>query len=406
MAVSEQEETLSAHFRNPYPAYEAIRRERLTRDEQGIWYAARFEDVDFILNDRRFGKQPPPGTEGNPSTTRFQEQRDRRSILNSDPPDHTRLRGLVVKAFSAGRMAAMRPNIQKLVDGIIDRVEKDGHMELVGDYAFPIPATIISEMLGIPDADRARFAELSNDIISFSSGIRPGIDPLTLQQQTQLASQKFDDYLAELFAVKRKAATQGTPSDDLTSALIRAEDEEGKLSEEELTQNIRLLFMAGHETTVNLMSNALVALFTFPDQLNLLKAQPALMPRAVEEFLRFDSSVQQLPRVAQADVDIGSQTIRAGETVFCVLGGANRDPEVYPDPNRLDIERPFTRAKSFGGGIHFCLGAQLARIETEIALNTLLARLPGLRITNLEDLSYPMNPIFRGPQTLLAEWDV
>ena len=153
------------------------------------------------------------------------------------------------------------------------------------------------------------------------------------------------------------------------------------------------------------MSNALVALFTFPDQLNLLKAQPALMPKAVEEFLRFDSSVQQLPRVAQEDVDIGGQTIRAGETVFCVLGGANRDPEVYPAPDMLDIERPFTRAKSFGGGIHFCLGAQLARIETEIALNTLLARLPGLRITNLNDLRYPLNPIFRGPQMLLAEWD-
>ena len=139
--------------------------------------------------------------------------------------------------------------------------------------------------------------------------------------------------------------------------------------------------------------------------MRLLKENPALMPAAVEEFLRFDPSVQQLPRVAQEDLEIGGQTIRAGEMVFCVLGGANRDPDVYPEADRLNIERPFVRSMSFGGGIHFCLGAQLARIETEIALNTLFQRLPSLRITNLDDLRYPMNPIFRGPAQLLAEWD-
>ena len=227
------------------------------------------------------------------------------------------------------------------------------------------------------------------------------MDPATLQQKAQEASQEFDGYLGGLFAIKRRA-----PADDLTTALIRAEDEEGRLTEEELTQNIRLLFMAGHETTVNLMGNAVVALFRFPDQLQRLKAHPELMPKAVEEFLRFDSSVQQLPRVAQEDVEIGGQVIRAGEMVFCVLGSANRDPDVYSEPDLLDIERPFVRSKSFGGGIHFCLGAQLARIETEIALNTLFARLPALQIVNLDALTYPINPIFRGPEQLLAEWMV
>jgi hypothetical protein len=272
-------------------------------------------------------------------------------------------------------------------------------MDLVREFAFPIPATIISDMLGIPDEHRTRFAGLSNEIIAFGSGIRPDLDQETLQRKAQAASEEFDRYLAELFAIKRK-----TPAGDLTTALIRAEDDEGKLTEEELTQNIRLLFMAGHETTVNLIGNAVVALFIFPDQLARLKAQPELMPRAVEEFLRFDSSVQQLPRVAQEDVTIGSSTIRAGETVFCVLAGANRDPEVYAEPDILDIERPFVRSKSFGGGIHFCLGAQLARIETEIALCTLFSRLPSLRIANLDDLHYPINPIFRGPERLDAQW--
>lgn len=398
--MTQSADDLTAHFRNPYPSYDAIRRQRLFKDAQGTWYAGRFEDVDLILKDRRFGKQPPPGTEGNLPAGRLQN-RDRRTILNADPPDHTRLRGLVAKAFSAGRVDAMRPNVHRLVDSILDRVADRGHMDLVKEYAFPIPATIISDMLGIPDADRSRFARLSNDIIAFGSGIRPDMDPATLQQKAQEASQEFDGYLAELFAIKRR-----TPADDLTTALIRAEDEEGRLTEEELTQNIRLLFMAGHETTVNLMGNAVVALFRFPDQLQRLKAHPELMPKAVEEFLRFDSSVQQLPRVAQEDVEIGGQVIRAGEMVFCVLGSANRDPDIYPEPDLLDIERPFVRSKSFGGGIHFCLGAQLARIETEIALNTLLARLPTLQIANLDTLTYPINPIFRGPEKLLAEWAV
>jgi len=401
MTASNATDELAARFRNPYPTYETIRQQRMIKDGQGAWFAGRFEDVDFILKDRRFGKQPPPGTEGNLPAGRFSEQRDRRTILNVDPPDHTRLRGLVTKAFSARRMDAMRPNIQRLVDGIIDRVEPSGKMDLVSDYAFPIPATIISDMLGIPDGDRARFARLSNDIIAYTSGFRPDMDQETLLRKGQAASEEFDRYLAALFEIKR-----ATPADDLTTALIRAEDEEGKLSEEELTQNIRLLFMAGHETTVNLMSNAIVALYAFPDQLELLKTHPDRMLKAVEEFLRFDSSVQQLPRVAQEDVAIGDQTIRAGEMVFCVLGSANRDPDVYLDPDRLDVERPFTRSKSFGGGIHFCLGAQLARIETEIALNTLFRRLPSLRIENLDNLHYPMNPIFRGPDSLLARWDV
>ena len=301
----------------------------------------------------------------------------------------------------------MRPKIEALVNEILDRAlagrttaqHGRGGMEVMRDFAFPIPATIISDMLGIPVADRERFAALSNAIIAFGTGVAPGVDEMMQRAKAREATLAFDAYLDGLFEVKRRA-----PADDLTTALIRAEDEQGKLSEEELRQNIRLLFMAGHETTVNLIGNALVALFNHPAELAKLKADPSLMPQAVEEFLRFDSSVQQLPRVAQADVEVGGQAILAGEMVVCLLGSANRDPDVYDAPDRLDISRPFVRSKSFGGGIHFCLGAQLARIETEIALGTLFRRLPGLELTNLAELEYPLNPFFRGPVKLQARW--
>lgn len=404
--MDDQAALMRRHFQNPYPNYAMTRAQRLFKDARGIWYVARYEDVDAILKDKRFGKKALPGTEHRLPVLQRQEQADRLAILNIDPPDHTRIRGLLTKAFSAPRIEAMRPTIESLVNGIVDRAvaraptgQAGGEMEVMRDFAFPIPATIISDMLGIPEADRERFAALSNSIIAFSTGVPPGADEAAFRAKAGESVAAFDSYLNGLFDVKRRS-----PGDDLTTALIRAEDELGKLSEEELRQNIRLLFMAGHETTVNLIGNALVALFNHPVELAKVKADPGLLPQAVEEFLRFDSSVQQLPRVAQADVEIGDQTILAGEMVICLLGAANRDPDAYEEPDKLDVSRPFTRSKSFGGGIHFCLGAQLARIETEIALGTLLRRLPNLELTNLAELEYPLNPFFRGPVKLRARW--
>ena len=383
---------MRAFFRDPYPMLVAAREARVFKDELGFWRIARFEDVDAVLKDRRFGKKAPPGTEHRlPANQRNQFSR---SILNVDPPDHTRLRGLVVKAFSAPRMESMRPVIQALVDRLLDKHVQRGHMEIMRDLAHPIPATIISDMLGIPDADRERFALLSNDIIRYGNDVM-----LANTDKADAAVAKFNGYLQELFAAKRNS-----DDDDLTTALIRAEDEDGKLTEAELEENIQLLFIAGHETTVNLIGNAIIALMKHPDQLDLLKRSPELMPKAVEEFLRFDSSVQQLPRIAQADVEIGGQQILAGEMVVCMLGAANHDPDVYPDPDQLVVDRDFVRSKSFGGGIHFCLGAQLARTETEIALSTLFRRIPDLSIDNLDDVDYPLNPFFRGPVALEASW--
>jgi cytochrome P450 len=393
-------DAMKQRFQNPYPLYQMARAARVMRDPtDSFWLITRYDDVDAILKDKRFGKKALPGTEHRLPFADRTEQRDRLAILNIDPPDHTRIRGLLSRAFNAHRMEAMRPVVSALANSILEPIVPRGSMELMRDYAFPIPATIISDMLGIPARDRERFARMSNELIAFGTGVQVGMNVEATRAKAQTTAAAFDGYLAELFVQKR-----AKPADDLTTALIRAEDEQGKLSEAELTQNIRLLFMAGHETTVNLIGNALVALFNHPDELEKLKRDPALMPGAVEEFLRYDSSVQQLPRVAQENVEIAGQQILAGEMVLCLLGSANRDPDVYENPDQLDVTRPFVRSKSFGGGIHFCLGAQLARLETEIALNTLFARIPALDIANLADVEYPMNPFFRGPAKLLARW--
>lgn len=391
------EQDLQSFFKDPYGAYALARQARLVKRD-GVWYAARYEDIDFILKDRRFGKQPPPGTEHR-MPPRPSDEAEPHNILVTDPPDHTRLRGLVSKAFNAKRVASMRPAVQALVDRLLDALEPRGAMDVARDYAYPIPATVIADMLGIPDADREHFGFLSNEIIRWGTGIDPAVDVETRREKATAARQEFDAYLRELAALKRNA-----PGDDLTTDLVRAEDEQGTLTDEELTQNVRLLFIAGHETTVNLISNALVALHRHPAQLARLKAEPALFPKAVEEFLRFDSSVQQLPRVVQERVEVAGQQLEPGEMVISLLGAANRDPDVYEDAESLNIERPFVRSKSFGGGIHFCLGAQLARLETEVALATLLRRLPNLKLVELENLEYPLNPFFRGPTRLLAEW--
>ena len=397
-SIAKNPELLKQYLKDPYPLHEMVRRQRLIQDSQGIWYVGRYQDVDAILKDRRFGKQPLPGTEHRMPASAADDN-DRRSMLVIDPPDHGRIRGRFAKAFNARRIEAMRPHIQALVDGLLDHIEPRGRMEVMREYAHLIPSTIISEMLGIPAADRARFARMSNDLIETGTGIDPGTSGAEKRRRNEQVTAQFDAFLTELFEEKRQA-----PGDDLTSGLLLRNEEEENLSHLELTHNVRLLFMAGHETTVNLIGNALIALARHPAQLEKLRQRPELMPRAVEEFLRFDSSVQQLPRVAQADVEIDGHHILAGQMVVLLLGSANRDGEVYENAQALDIERPFRRSKSFGGGAHFCLGAQLARIETEIALGRLLDRIPHFEIDDLDSLDYPFNLFFRGPKALHVSW--
>ena len=320
------------------------------------------------------------------------------TMLQQDPPDHTRLRGLVVKAFTARRVEDMRPRIQQIVDETLDRIIPQGKMELIEDFAFRLPVTIICDMLGIPEEHREVFYTGSRN----SGRI---LEPVPLSpeeiKQGNATNAMTEMYFQQLFELRRK-----NPGDDLTTQLVQAEEDGSKLSNEELTANIVLLFGAGHETTVNLIGNGLLALHRNPDQLALLKANPALITNAIEEFLRYDSSVQMTGRVALEDIDdLGGKKIPKGETVLCLLGSANHDPAVYPDrPDSLDITRPNVRPLSFGGGIHFCLGAQLARIEAEVAIATLLRRLPDLKLDDAENPEWRPTFVLRGLKQLPASW--
>jgi cytochrome P450 len=319
-------------------------------------------------------------------------------MLHQDPPNHTRLRGLVIKAFTARRVEDVRPRIQHIVDETIDAIVGQGHMDLIEDFAFRLPITIICDMLGIPEGDREVFYKNSRN------GGRQ-LDPVPMSPaeiaEANTRNTMAQMYFQQLFDLRRKS-----PGDDLTTQLVQAEEDGSKLSNEELTANIILLFGAGHETTVNLIGNGLLALFRNPDQLALLKANPGLITNAIEEFLRYDSSVQMVARVTLEDIDeLGGKKIPKGETVLCLLGSANRDPAVYPDrPDRLDVVRPNVRPLYFGGGIHYCVGAQLARIEAEIAISTLLRRLPNLRLDDAENPEWQPTFVLRGLKRLPASW--
>ena len=268
-------------------------------------------------------------------------------------------------------------------------------MELVDDFAFPLPITVIAELLGIPVEDRERFREWSNTFVL------PPLTPET-QEIARRHTDEFVEYLDDLFAQRR-----AEPTDDLVSALVQAEDGGDTLSENELYSMVVLLIVAGHETTVSLIANAVLTLLSHPEQLAALRADPSLMASAVEELLRFDSPVERtITRWVAADSELGGQTLRRGELVIAVVGSANRDGAQFTDPDTLDLARADNRHVGFGRGPHYCLGAPLARLETEIALETLLRRLPNLRLTIAEeDLYWRPIPIFRSLAELPVAWD-
>src|SRR5258705_7838589 len=309
---------LSPDFiRDPYPHYERMRTtDPVHLTPLGVYVCSRHAEASLVVRDKRFGKDYVERT-----IRRYGPQIIDEPVLRSmshwmlqqDPPDHTRLRGLVVKAFTARRVVDMRPRIQQIVDQTLDAIEGQGHMDLIEDFAFRLPVTIICDMLGIPEDHREAFYKSSRD------GGRL-LDPVPLTpaeiEQGNAGNLMAQMYFQQLFELRRKS-----PGDDLTTQLVQAEEDGSKLSNEELTANIILLFGAGHETTVNLIGNGLLALHRNPDQLALLKANPALIPNAVEEFLRYDSSVQLTGRVALEDIeDLGGKRIPKGESVLCLLG--------------------------------------------------------------------------------------
>ncbi len=394
---------LSPEFiRNPYPYYERLRAtDPVHLTQHGMYLASRHADISLVLRDKRFGKDYAERISRRYGPRIMDEPVFRNfalTMLQQDPPDHTRLRGLVAKAFTARRVEDMRPRIQEIVDENLDRIIPQGRMDLIEDFAYRLPVTVICDMLGIPAEHREMFHSGSRN----SGRILEPV-PMTPEEikQSNAGQAMVKMYFDQLFDLRRK-----NPGDDLTTQLLQAEEDGNKLSHEELYANIILLFGAGHETTVNLIGNGLLALFRNPDQLALLKANPSLITNAIEEFLRYDSSVQMSGRVTLEDIeDLGGKKIPKGESVLCLLGSANHDAAVYPDrPEQLDITRANVKPLSFGGGIHFCLGAQLARIEAEIAISTLLRRLPDLRLDDAENPEWRPTFVLRGLKGLPASW--
>jgi hypothetical protein len=378
-----------AFWRDPYPTLALLRAEapvcRVDLADGPVWLVTRYDDVRAALADPRLSKNwrhlLPPGARADAPVERIP------MMLLLDPPDHTRLRRLVTRSFTARRMAALRPRVAEIAAELLDAVPVDAPFDLVERYAFPLPVQVICELLGVPAADRDRFGAWSRVLIDQSS---PAAE--------QDATAQLHAYLAELIARKRVE-----PDDALLGALTRVADDDGDtLSEPELVAMAMLLMIAGHETTTNLLGNAVFGLLAHPDQLALLRARPELMPRAVEEFLRFDGPVWNATyRFTTEDVELGGVTIPAASAVQLTLGSANRDEARFPDAARLRIDRDAGGHVAFGHGIHFCLGAPLARIEGEVALSALLRRFPRLELAVAPaELVYRRSTLVRGLRAL------
>jgi len=389
---------------NPYPFYARLRDEspvcRMTLPtKETAWLITRYADVVMVLKDERFVKDT--GNALTPEQVAGQRWFRkvfvslRRNMLSLDPPDHNRLRALVQKAFTPRMVEQMRSRIEALTDGLLDAVQCQSRMDLIRDYALPLPTTIIAEMLGVPAKDRHRFHRWSNAIMSAASStwglVKAVPNALALMR-----------YIRKIIQVRR-----ADPGDDLVSALTQAEEAGDRLSEAELSSMILLLLVAGHETTVNLIGNGTLALLEHPDQLQKLRDDPALVKPAVEELLRYASPVEMATeRYAREDVTVAGVTIPRGEMVLAVIASANRDERQFPHPNSLDITREPNKHLAFGLGTHFCLGAPLARLEGQIAISTLLRRAPELRLAASPDaLRWRRGLLLRGLESLPVAFD-
>ena len=363
---------------NPYPFYARLRGEapvwRTTLpDKRVAWLVTRYEDVAGVLRDDTFAKDrlnamDPEQLRKTPWVPGFLKPLER-NMLDLDDPDHARLRSLVSKAFTPRLIERLRGRIETLSEELLDVMERKGGAELVGDYALPIPATVIAELLGVPAEDRRKFHRWSGKLVSVSSG-RDMLRALP-------AALAFTRYLRKI--IERRRAE---PGDDLLTALVRAEEAGDKLSEDEVLAMAFLLLVAGHETTVNLIASGALALLEHPEQAEALSSDPSLTKPAVEELLRYTSPVElATERYAREDVEIAGMTIPRGELVLAVLGSANYDEREFEDPDVLNLTRDPNRHLAFGrGGVHHCLGAPLARMEGQIAISALLRRFPHARL--------------------------
>lgn len=363
---------------NPYPMYALVRGSdpifRLKmEDGRSTWLITRYEDALAILKDQRFIKDYRRLLT---SEQLEQSQGNLYHMMNThllsfDPPDHTRLRALVNISFTPRLVEQWRERVQAITNELIDAIEQqeEREVDLIDAFAFPLPIVVITEMLGVPSEDRAKFRAWSNALLDGAG------NPETFKQNREKMFE-FAMYLTNLIAAKRQQ-----PADDLIGLLLQAEADGDKLNETELLAMIFLLLVAGHETTVNLLGNGTLALLQHPDQLQKLRDDPTLIRGAVEEFLRFHSPVSiGTNRWAGEDLEFGGKQMRRGDPVLVGLAAANHDPDEFERPDELDITRKENRHLAFGMGIHYCLGAPLARMEGQIAINTLLRRLPNLRL--------------------------
>ncbi len=386
---------------DPYPMY----RELLAHNPVSwnstfqTWVFTRYADVDAILThqntsaDRRsgsnsFAEMQRKYIEEHPEDLFVRAP----TMLNSDPPEHTRLRRLVSKAFTPRAVENLRPRIQGIVDEILDDLAGEGEMDLVQAVGYPLPVIVIAEMLGVPTKDRAKFKKWSDDIVATLGG--PFI-PQDVLQAADKARGELVEYLSGVIEDRRK-----NPQDDLISGLIAAEDEGTVLSTQEIYSTTILLLVAGNETTTHLIDNGMLALLKNPDQVKLLRDDPSLIGSAIEELLRFIGPVQATGRTIKEDLEVGGQAMKARDSAFVLLGAANHDPAKWgDDAHKLDVTRNPVDHVGLGDGIHFCLGAPLARAEAQIAIGTLIERFPKLKLA-VDEPEWGGTFIIRGVKSL------
>ena|SRR2546427_1180710 len=384
-------------LKDPYPAYKQLRETApiFFSELMESWILTRYEDVDFSLRDPRFS------ADRGRARTRFSEMIQQQeaefgpfgrtpTMLTADPPLHTRLRRLVSKAFTPRAVENLRPRIQEIVDQLLDEAEERGKFDLVTQLSYPLPVIVIAEMLGIPPEDRARFKHWSDAVVETLGG---PFTPPDVMERARTSIMELADYFGEHIADRRQ-----NPRDDLISGLVAAEEQGQVLSEDEIFATLILLLIAGNETTTHLIDGGVLALLRNPDQAQLLRDDPALMPSAVEELLRYTGPVQGTGRVAMEPLEIAGQKVEELQLVFGVIGAANHDPAKFENPDRLDVKRNPTDHVAFGDGIHFCIGAPLARAEAQIAIGSLLRRFP--KLTLLEEPTWGGTFIIRGPKSL------
>ncbi|MCW3466353.1 cytochrome P450 family protein [Chitinophaga nivalis] len=386
---------------NPYPTYARLREDspvqRITlENDYPVWLVTRYDDVMALLKDDRVTKVPGKALPADGALPEMPfESIDAMAMLSNhmlmmDPPDHTRIRTLVHKAFTPRHTEQLRPRVQQIADELIDKIIDKGSMDLIDDFAFPLPLTVIAELLGIPIEHHEMFRKWSNLLTD-------GYTTAENLPQVQEATHGFIHYLQQIFTERR-----ANPGNDLISALVAVEETGDRLSEQELLSMVFLLFLAGHETTVNLIGNGMLALLQHPAQLQLLREKPELIESAVEEMLRYDASVAtSTVRFAMEDIAIGGVVIPRGEEIMLMTGAANHDEKKFDQPGVFDITRTDNRHISFGHGIHFCLGAPLARLEGAVAVSTLLRRLPDIKLAVApETLIRRPSMLIRGVQQL------